>query len=287
MNSNIQSSGRRGTTLTDDLFAAAAACLFCCDITEKLKRARDLPDAVARLGRQTDALPAPIDAAGRPERPLLVEPSRLPQRGLGSTVGRSALIHAVAHIEFNAINLACDAIYRFRDLPGDYYRDWAQVAAEEAYHFGLLQRRLEQLGHSYGDFEAHNGLWDMAVKTAEDPLLRMALVPRVLEARGLDVTPGMMKRFASAGDQETADILAIILRDEIGHVEIGSRWFRYLCEARGVDPETTYLDLLHTHLGGRVRCPLHRTARRQAGFSERELDAIEALCRDAAGGRRD
>lgn len=265
--------------MTNDLFNVAGACLYCRDVEEKLRRARTLSEAVAALPRDPGTSPDAIGEAGRPERPVLVEPSQLPQRGLGSMHGRAALVHAVAHIEFNAINLACDAIYRFRDLPDAYYADWARVAAEEAYHFGLLQQRLADLGHGYGDFEAHNGLWDMAVKTADDVLLRMALVPRVLEARGLDVTPGMMERFAAAGDRESADILAIILRDEIGHVEIGSRWFRYLCGQRGLDAEATYLTLLQTHLGGRVRCPLHREARLEAGFSESELDAIEALCR--------
>ena len=188
-------------------------------------------------------------------------------------------MHAVAHIEFNAINLACDAIYRFRDLPDAYYADWAEVASEEAYHFSLLQGRLEQLGYNYGDFPAHNGLWELAVKTAGDPLMRMALVPRVMEARGLDVTPGMMERFASIGDQESVAILEIILRDEVGHVEAGSRWFRHLCEQRGLEPEATYFALLEEHLGGAIRCPLHKSARREAGFTESELGRLEALCK--------
>jgi uncharacterized ferritin-like protein (DUF455 family) len=191
----------------------------------------------------------------------------------------AALIHAVAHIEFNAINLACDAIYRFRDLPDDYYTDWSRVAAEEAYHFSLLQRRLEQLDYGYGDFPAHNGLWELARNTASDPLVRMALVPRVMEARGLDVTPGMMKRFAAIGDSETVAVLEIILRDEIGHVEVGSRWFRFLCEQREIDAESTYFELLQQYLGSDVRCPLHREARLQAGFSESELFRLEALCK--------
>ncbi len=190
------------------------------------------------------------------------------------------MIHAVAHIEFNAINLACDAVYRFRQLPDAFYADWARVAAEEAHHFSLLRDRLVELGYRYGDFPAHNGLWELARNTASDPLLRMALVPRVMEARGLDVTPGMMARFAAIGDQATPDILAVILRDEVGHVAAGSRWFGYLCEQRGLDRESTYFELLQEHFSGGVRCPLHRSARKQAGFSESELDRLERLCAD-------
>jgi uncharacterized ferritin-like protein (DUF455 family) len=209
----------------------------------------------------------------------LVSPGRLAQRRIGTPEGQAALIHAVAHIEFIAINLACDAVFRFRDMPDAYYADWVRVAAEEAYHFSLLHTRLGQLGYAYGDFPAHNGLWDLAVRTAHDPLLRMALVPRVMEARGLDVTPGMMERFASIGDQQTVAILQIILRDEVGHVEAGSRWFRYLCEQRGLEPEATYFDLLQEHLAGGIRCPLHKPARLAAGFTESELGRLEALCK--------
>ncbi|MEJ2654165.1 MAG: ferritin-like domain-containing protein [Acidihalobacter sp.] len=154
----------------------------------------------------------------------------MPRRGLGTREGRAALVHAVAHIEFNAINLALDAVYRFRSLPRAYYDDWLRVADEEARHFMLLADRLTDFGMRYGDLPAHNGLWEMAVKTADDWLLRMALVPRVLEARGLDVTPGMIERLRQAGDMETVAALEVILREEVGHVAIGSRWFE---EARG------------------------------------------------------
>ncbi len=264
-----------------ELYATAAACLGCGEVDAKLTLAKAL-DADLRAGRlhRGEGIPEPVpNEAGRPARPVLVPPSQLSQRRLGSAEGQAALIHAVAHIEFNAINLACDAVYRFRDMPDAYYRDWAGVAAEEAYHFSLLRDRLGQLGYGYGDFPAHNGLWDLAVKTADDVLLRMALVPRVMEARGLDVTPGMMERFAAIGDQATVRVLAIILRDEIGHVEAGSRWFRYVCKRRGLDPEDTYFELLATHFPGNVRCPLHKAARREAGFSDSELGRLEELCK--------
>lgn len=188
------------------------------------------------------------------------------------------MIHAIGHIEFNAINLALDAVYRYRDLPAEYYADWIQVAAEEVYHFTLIRERLRQLGYDYGDFPAHTGLWDLARKTADDLLHRMALVPRMMEARGLDVTPGIMRKFRQIDDQQTVEILEIILRDEIGHVQAGSRWFNYVCQQRGVEPESTFLQLLTDYTGGRMNCPLHIQARLQAGFSESELQELEKLC---------
>lgn len=215
---------------------------------------------------------------GRPEQPRLVHPRDLPRRRPGTLNGRAALIHAVAHIEFNAINLALDAVCRYPGLPVDFTGDWLQVAAEEAKHFSLLQARLLDLGYAYGDFPAHNGLWEMALRTAADPLHRMALVPRVMEARGLDVTPGMIKRFRKLGDEETAAVLEIILAEEVGHVAAGTRWFHYLCEQRGLDPESTYFDLLQQYMGDDIRCPLHLDARREAGFSENELDRLKTLC---------
>ncbi|MCP5437353.1 MAG: ferritin-like domain-containing protein [Chromatiaceae bacterium] len=264
-----------------DLFATAAQCLRCTDVDRKLALAAALADdwQSGRLGRDPSGISGGLEEAGRPVRPELVAPSRLVQRRLHTPEGHAALIHAVAHIEFNAINLACDAVYRFRDLPDAYYTDWTRVAAEEAYHFSLLRERLGQLGYSYGDFPAHNGLWELALNTAHDALLRMALVPRVMEARGLDVTPGMMQRLATIGDQASVAILEIILRDEVGHVEAGSRWFHHLCAQRGLDPEQTYFSLLEQHLPGGVRCPLHKVARREAGFSESELGRLEALCK--------
>jgi uncharacterized ferritin-like protein (DUF455 family) len=267
--------------MSSDLYAAAEHCLRCTDVAQKLALAERLRDdwVAGRLRRNPAAHVPSLRDAGRPARPVLVRPGALARRRLGTPEGRAALIHAVAHIEFNAINLACDAVFRFRDLPDDYYRDWTRVAAEEAHHFALLQGRLGELGYAYGDFPAHNGLWDLAQQTAHDAMLRMALVPRVMEARGLDVTPGMMERFAAVGDQRTVAILRIILRDEISHVEAGTRWFRHLCEKGALDPETVYFDILATHLPGGVRCPLHTTARREAGFTESELGRLEALCK--------
>jgi uncharacterized ferritin-like protein (DUF455 family) len=270
--------------MTTELHQAAGACLAADTVDAKLAMAAALADdwKSRRLRRGGTGEPPGPPVAGRPARPPLVRPAQLAQRRLSSSEGHAALLHAVAHIEFNAINLACDAVYRFRELPDAFYTDWSRIAAEEAYHFSLLRGRLDQLGFAYGDFPAHNGLWELAEQTAADPLLRMALVPRVMEARGLDVTPGMMDRLRRIGDQRSVEILEIILRDEIGHVEAGSRWFRYLCAQRGLEPESTYFALLETHLPGGVRCPLHKAARRQAGFTENELDRLEELC--AKGG---
>lgn len=207
---------------------------------------------------------------GRPLRPPLVRPRDVPHRGLGSPEGRAALLHAVAHIEFNAINLALDAAWRFGGLPATYYADWISVAQDEARHFQLLATRLAQLDHHYGDFEAHNGLWEAAQKTAHDPLLRMALVPRVLEARGLDVTPGMIHRLRELGDTPTVDVLDIILREEVRHVAIGTHWYHHLCGQRGLEPVSTFRRLLAEH-GVRLRAPLNEAARLQAGFDPEEL----------------
>jgi uncharacterized ferritin-like protein (DUF455 family) len=229
-----------------------------------------------RVGSGVDDLEVPLEP-GRPARPALVPPRDLPRRRLNCESGRAALLHALAHIEFNAINLAWDAVLRFGDMPDRFYHDWAEVAGEEAYHFQLLRRRLGSLGHDYGDFSAHGGLWEMAVATRHDVMHRMALVPRVLEARGLDVTPGMMERLRAAGDAESADILEVILRDEIGHVDIGTRWFRYLCAQRKLDPHSTFTALVGSYLKGSVRGPFNRTARESAGFTSHELEALAAM----------
>lgn len=262
-----------------DLIDAARQCLAAADPAVKCALTQEACADLAAGNAFIDPAGAgqSIDAPGRPPQPQLVPPRELPRRRLSSVAGQAALVHAIAHIEFNAINLAWDAVARFADMPDAYYRDWARVAAEEAYHFGLLQTRLQELGYAYGDFVAHNGLWSMALETRHDVLVRMALVPRVLEARGLDVTPGMMDRLRDAGDERTVALLEIILRDEIGHVEIGTRWYRYCCEQRGIEPESHFQALIREYLQGRIHGPFHLEARRQAGFSETELAGLEAL----------
>lgn len=264
----------------NDIHAAAKRCLDAAEPSEKLRLSRATWASVlaGELGADpASPAPEPIGAPGRPAKPLLVNARQVPQRGLGSAEGRAALVHAVAHIEFNAINLAWDAVYRFRGKPDDYYRDWASCANDEARHFSMLCGRLDELGHAYGDFDAHDGLWAMAEKTAHNDTARMALVPRVLEARGLDVTPGMIERLRQLGDTRTVAILEVILREEVAHVAAGTRWYRYCCERDGVDPTETFFALLQTYMGVSLRGPFNLPARREAGFDERELEQLLAL----------
>ncbi|WP_411834347.1 ferritin-like domain-containing protein [Pseudoxanthomonas mexicana] len=266
-------------TSPPSLFDAARLCLDAADVDEKVALTQRHAAAFARgeLDIPGDASPpAPIRMPGRPSRPRLVHPRDLPRRGLGSAEGRAAFIHAIAHIELNAIDLGWDAVYRFRGLPWEFYRDWVQVAEDESRHFVLLRDRLRELGHEYGDFDAHNGLWEMCEKTAHDGLARMALVPRVLEARGLDVTPGMIARLRSLGDAATAGILEIILREEVAHVAAGSRWFRWYCERGGVEPRQRFRELLAEYAGGYLHGPFNIEARLMAGFDEDELAALHA-----------
>ncbi|MCC8362270.1 ferritin-like domain-containing protein [Lysobacter sp. A6] len=268
-----------GSTI-GSLFDAARACLDADTPEDKLARtaqaAADFAEGkFASLDDERE--PDPIRMPGRPARPRLVHPRELPRRGFGSNEGRAAFIHAVAHIEFNAIDLAWDAVYRFRQFPADYYRDWVNVAADEARHFAMLRARLQEFGHDYGDFDAHNGLWEMAEKTAHDALARMALVPRVLEARGLDVTPGMIEKLRALSDDATADILEVILREEVVHVAAGSRWFRWCCEVHGCEPRAKFRDLLTEYARPVLYGPFNVEARSAAGFDDEELATLQQL----------
>ncbi|BCM12345.1 hypothetical protein MAFF241648_15350 [Ralstonia solanacearum] len=249
----------------------------------------DKADATLRLGERARTADdsawladAPIVAPaagipGRPAAPVLVPPSEVPRRrAIDTPHGRAVLLHALAHIEFNAINLALDAVWRLAGMPVAFYRDWMRVAAEEATHFSLLSAHLATLDCRYGDHPAHDGLWQMTEKTAADPLARMALVPRTLEARGLDASPPIRAKLAAAGDMAAAGILDIILRDEIGHVAVGNRWYRWLCERAGLDPLPTYRRLAEQYGAPRLRGPFNLDARRQAGFDDDEIAALEA-----------
>lgn len=261
-----------------DLHAAALRVLQLADPAKKCDAATALARALEAGELAPTGSPAAIDlpVPGRPERPRLVPPRDLPQRGLGSAGGRAAFLHAIAHIEFNAINLATDAVYRFRGMPLDFYRDWARIAADEARHFCLLEARMAELGAAYGDFDAHNGLWDMACKTAHDCLTRMALVPRVLEARGLDVTPAMIERLRAVGDVASVSVLEVILREEVEHVAAGSRWFEWCCARERCEPASTFQRLLDVHAPDAVRPPFNDQARLAAGFTPAELKQLAA-----------
>ena len=267
--------------VSGSLFDAARACLDAATPEAKVEATFAAAAAFARgeLAVPADAPPPePVRMPGRPPRPRLVHPRELPKRGLGSDEGRAAFIHAIAHIEFNAIDLAWDAVYRFRGLPPQFHADWVSCANDEARHFTMLRARLRELGHDYGDFDAHNGLWEMAEKTAHDGLARMALVPRVLEARGLDVTPGMIERLRGLGDTATVAILELILREEVAHVAAGSRWFRWYCERAGVEPGPTFRELLSGYARAVLHGPFNFDARAAAGFDDEEL----AMLREAA-----
>jgi uncharacterized ferritin-like protein (DUF455 family) len=194
---------------------------------------------------------------------------------MNTTEGRAIAIHALAHIEFNAVNLALDAIWRFSNMPEQYYLDWIKVAGEEAKHFFMLKNHLKSLGYDYGHFPAHDSLWEMVEKTKGDILARMALVPRTMEARGLDAVPLIRARFLQAKDFEMVEILDVILKDEIGHVEIGNRWFNFLCVEREVDPINIFNVLCQQYKAPHLRGPFNIEARKQAGFTDAEIDLLQ------------
>ena len=220
----------------------------------------------------------PHGVPGYPAKPELRTHLNVPKRSPFTAEGLAALLHAVTHIEFNAINLALDAIWRFDGMPRSYYLDWLTVSAEEAHHFSLLRAQLQSMGYDYGDFAAHTGLWDMAEKTRFDVLARMALVPRTLEARGLDATPPMQAKLRKVGTPHAlraVEILEVILHDEIGHVAIGNHWYRYLCDQRGLEPVAHYAVLAHQYCAPRIKGPLNLDARRKAGFQTDELALLQ------------
>lgn len=257
----------------ENLFAAAHACFRECDPERKVAAVKGLY-ARWRQGRVHLGKPEsdPGRVPGRPERPQLVPPEAVRFRSVATPEGRAALLHALAHIEFNAIHLALDAILRFPDLPEAFHVGWLKVAAEEAEHFELICAHMyASCACCYGDLPAHDGLWEMAVRTAHDPLVRMALVPRLFEARGLDATPAILRKFQGIGDRRAVEILERILAEEIGHVALGDTWFRQLCAARGLEPESTFQALLQEYDAPRPRRPFNEAARRAAGFSAAEL----------------
>lgn len=258
-----------------------ASALRCLEIAEPLAKA----EATLKLDRHARVVPdwvgAPaVPLPGRTERPKLVSPQRVPRRSLQLPEGRAALIHALAHIELNAINLALDMVWRFGDQAPRFYQDWVGVAIEEARHFEWLRQHLVALGYEYGAFDAHDGLWAMAAKTTDDVLARLALVARTAEARGLDVSPGLRDKLRRAGDVRGAEILDQILRDEVGHVAIGSHWYHAICAQRGLDPLTAQRELVQRYGAPKVRGPFNHAARRAAGFSEAELALLESAAAD-------
>ena len=260
-----------------ELRALALAAFTLADPSQKAAAVRTLAAEAATLACDAAAFFPRPEGPGRPDRPLLIHPRAVPKRSPHTVAGHAALMHSIAHIEFNAINLALDAAWRFDGLPEAYYRDWIEVAGEEALHFSLLQDHLHSLGFAYCDFDAHDGLWTICVSTEGDVLARMALVPRTLEARGLDATPliqAKLRNLPYAHAREAVLILDRILADEVGHVAIGNHWFHYLCREHGVQAEAYYREVALLHKAPTLKPPFNLAARRAAGFSETELAAL-------------
>ena len=244
------------------------------DPRAKAALATALHAAAAHCPLSPTAPAAPATLPGRPAQPRLVHPARVPRRSPARPEGLAALLHAIAHIEFNAVNLALDAAWRFEGMPPEFHLDWLRVAAEESLHFALLADHLATLGHAYGDFDAHDGLWSMCEKTKDDIVARMALVPRTLEARGLDATPQIQDKLRQVGTPaalRAVDILDVILRDEVGHVAIGNQWYRWLCGRDGLDPVAHYGVLVERYAAPRLHPPFNLRARQAAGFTAEEL----------------
>ncbi|GKT23388.1 ferritin-like domain-containing protein [Acidovorax sp. SUPP3334] len=264
-----------------DLRQCALSALCLTDPQAKAAATMDLHARAATGSIGTRGPASPEDATalpGRPERPTLLRHTEVARRSPATHEGRAVLMHAIAHIEFNAINLALDAVWRFDGMPEAFYLDWLRVAAEEATHFGWLREHLRGMGHDYGDFPAHQGLWTMCEKTAGDIVARMALVPRTLEARGLDATPLIQRKLRQVGTPDAlaaVDILDIILREEVGHVAIGNHWYRWLCERDGLDPLAHYGLLVRRYEAPRLKPPFNAEARRAAGFSDAEMEWLQ------------
>lgn len=253
------------------LAQAARDVLLTSNAIEKCCKSQAVGDAWHKKSMsQVGAAPAP-DRPARPDAPALLAPQDVPRRRINRGIaGRIALLHALCHIELNAVDLAWDIIIRFtdQDLPTDFFDDWVKVATEEARHFMMLSDRLKQLDAAYGDLPAHDGLWDAALETRHDLAARLAIVPMVLEARGLDVTPAMIEKLRGVEDTASADILEVIYREEIGHVRIGKRWFTFVCARRNQEPGTFWRDLVAKHFRGDLKPPFNVPARDQAGLPE-------------------
>jgi uncharacterized ferritin-like protein (DUF455 family) len=263
-----------------ELREAALAILANADARSKAGQLQDLfmayqshqitLDVSQKINHQGLSLP------GRPLRPELVPPKLVPKRRMDTLEGRAGLLHALAHIEFNAMNLALDAIWRFPEMPKEYYEDWLKVAKEEAYHFSLINEHLQSLGFTYGDFTAHNSLWEMVERTTDSVMARMALVPRTMEARGLDAVPMIRDRFIQIKETRAIEILDIILNDEIGHVLIGNRWFNFLCSQQQISPISAYRELAAKYRAPVLKGPFNIEARKRAGFTTEELNLLGA-----------
>jgi len=263
----------------NNLFDFAETCLHRTDIAEKLR----LTEAAWHLYQQGElqfnslTTPKSIEYVRFPEQPELLAPRYMTRRKLGSPQGVQAFYHALAHIEFIAIYLAWDILYRFRGLPEQFYKDWLQVAHEEALHFSLIRTHLQSLGSDYGDFPAHQGLWEHAQETAHDLLARLAIIPRCMEARGLDVTPAMIKKIQKINDLKGVEILTRILADEQQHVRFGSDWFHYQCQKQQREPDAEFKRLILKYYNNIPKGPFNTEMRLKVGFSKNEIEWLNSL----------
>ncbi|HEV7322712.1 MAG TPA: ferritin-like domain-containing protein [Ensifer sp.] len=253
------------------LRGAAVEAISAADLEVKAELAQE---AARRWQRRTLSLRSPLDRPvpvrpGRPEKPELTPPTQVKRRSLGSLKGRIALLHSIAHIELNAVDLALDIVARFatEPVPNSFFDGWMRVAFEEAKHFRLVRKRLNDLGADYGDLPAHDGLWQAAHDTRNDLTARLAVVPLILEARGLDVTPALQAKMRETGDFESAAVLDIIYEDEKGHVAVGAKWFRFLCAREKRDPAATFQALVRANFRGPLKAPFNDVARAEAGLT--------------------
>lgn len=261
-----------------NLFEYAEACLHSANIDKKPALTHQAWQTLVygELSLNSDRPVLPIDRVIFPDKPILLAPRYMPKRKLNTPEGVCAFFHAIAHVEFVAIYLAWDIVYRFRGMPVQFYQDWLRIADEEAQHFELIRIRLQTMQLDYGDLPAHSGLWDHARDTTDDLLARLAMVPRCMEARGLDVTPAIITRFRQLGDDASVALLNRILTDEVGHVERGSYWFKFVCEQQVFEAEAKYRQIIGQYYrGGKPKGPFNREMRIIAGFSNAELDWLE------------
>ena len=283
MTTDVDSAATTAPQCGNDMRQLALAALCAPDPEKKVAFSHVLYTKCATYNIAQSVSPDPrTPLPGRPARPALTHPAKVPRRSPLTLEGRAAMIHAICHIEFNAINLALDALWRFDGMPDTYYQDWALVAKEEAHHFTLLRAHLQSMAShangtphwDYGDFDAHDNLWAMCDLTRDDITARMALVPRTLEARGLDATPQIQAKLRQAGTPDAlraVAILDIILHDEVGHVAIGNHWYRWLCGRDGLEPVAHYAMLAERYKAPKLKPPFNEPARLRAGFTRDEI----------------
>jgi len=263
----------------DNIFYLAHQCLVKSNLDEKLLSSTETVKKILKGDVDFDlySIDAALIKPGHPDKPVLITPKDVPRRNIQTVEGKAAMIHSFAHIEFNAINLVWDLICRFQGMSEEFYFDWTQVVAEEIKHFKLLRDRLNDIDYDYGDFPAHDGLWIIAEKTKHDLLLRLAVVPRIMEARGLDVTPSLIERFRHIKDEKTISVLEVILKEEIGHVSIGTKWYKYMCEKSNLNSEEKFKQILNEFLPTAKTKNINHKARLLAGFNQTEIDYLSVI----------